>query len=509
MAKRSTSDTCCLTLPLKLEKWQSDRLEKRFEIARQIYNTLLNYELKKLRRLENSEEYSKIQADIQNCYDSENKDEKKLKELYGSRNRLIKDADINEYAFKTDMKMFYKHFNDNIGSSVAMHGIASQVWSAFEKMIYGSGKKVHFKNHGDIRSVRGYSYAQKSGGLEIIFRGSYVEWKGLKLPVKLDANNTYETDMLQNKVKYCRIVKKNAKNKSRWYIQLMLEGTPSVKCNYETGEVLHPVGKGNVGIDIGPQTIAYVSEKEVGLKELADGVKSIERQKRLIQRKMDRSRRASNPGNYNEDGTIKSGVRLTKNKSKRYLRLQRELSYLQSRQAEIRKRQHNELANHLLSLGDRFYVEDMNWPSLTHRAKNTEISEKTGRFKQKKRFGKSVGNKAPAMLITMLNQKLISRGFSGVVKVPTCVRASQYNHMTDEYVKKPLSQRWNAMPDGKRIQRDVYSAFLLQHMNDSEDGFDKTALSRDYESFVILHDDLIEKLCSAPKLITSMGISRT
>jgi hypothetical protein len=48
MAKCST-DTCCLTLPLRLEKWQEDRLAKRFEIARQIYNTMVRAELKKLR----------------------------------------------------------------------------------------------------------------------------------------------------------------------------------------------------------------------------------------------------------------------------------------------------------------------------------------------------------------------------------------------------------------------------------------------------------------------------
>ena len=68
---KSTTDTCCLTLPLVLEKWQSDKLEKRFEIARQIYNTLLNYELKKLRRLEQSAEYVTIQAEIQKLYESQ------------------------------------------------------------------------------------------------------------------------------------------------------------------------------------------------------------------------------------------------------------------------------------------------------------------------------------------------------------------------------------------------------------------------------------------------------
>lgn len=508
MAKKSTTDTCCLTLPLVLEKWQSDRLEKRFEIARQIYNTLLNFELKKLRRLEQSEEYSAIQAEIQKLYEEEKRDNDALKKLYQQREKLRKDAGFTEYDFKTDVKDFYKHFNDNIGSSVAVHGIASQVWVAFDKLFYGNGKAVHFKKRGDIRSLRGYSVAGKSGGVEIIFRGSYIEWKGLKLPIKLDAGNAYETEMLQKRVKYCRIVKKPGKNKPHWYVQLMLEGKPAFKYDKRTGELRHPLGSGAVGIDIGPQTIAYAAKSEAGLQELADQVQNIEHEKRILQRKLDRSRRAANPDNYAEDGTIKKGVRLRWEKSRRYERLQTELADLQRRQAEVRKRQHTEMANHLLSLGDRFYVEDMEWPSLTHRAKKTEISEKTGRYKRKKRFGKSVGNKAPAMLIGILDQKLRTLGLDGVCKVSTAVRASQFNHITGEYQKKPLGQRWNEMPDGKRIQRDLYSAFLLQHMNEAQDGFDIDALNLDYGNFVKLHDNIIHQLQNAPKTLSSMGIVR-
>lgn len=509
MAKKSTSDTCCLTLPLLTEKWQSDRLEKRFEIARQIYNTLLNYELKKLRRLEQSMEYAAIQAEIQKTYGEGKPDKAVLQPLYQQREKLRKSAGFTEYDFKSDIKVFYKHFNDNIGSSVAVHGIASQVWQAFDRLFYGNGRAVHFKRRGDIQSLRGYSVAGKSGGVEIIFRGTYIEWKGLKLPIKIDSDNAYEAEMLQKRVKYCRVVKKAGKHKTRWYVQLMLEGKPALKCDRNTGEVLHPVGKGAVGIDIGPQTIAYAAETEVSLKELADGVRNIEHEKRLLQRKIDRSRRATNPDNFAEDGTIKRGVKLNWHKSKRYLRLQHELAHLQRQQAETRKRQHTELANHLLSLGDRFYVEDMEWPALTHRAKETAISEKTGRYKRKKRFGKSVANKAPAMLIGILDQKLKSRGLDSVVKVKTTVRASQFNHITGEYQKKSLGQRWNNMPDGRRIQRDLYSAFLLQHMNDAQDGFDVAALTRDYESFVALHDQVIEELRTAPKTISSMGIVRT
>ena len=509
MAKKSTTDTCCLTLPLVLEKWQSDRLEKRFEIARQIYNTLLRYELKKLRRLEQSAEYVAIQAEIQQFREADKSDKTALKPLYQRRDKLRKDAGFTDYSFKTDIKDYYKHFNDNIGSNVAVHGIAPQVWAAFDRLFYGNGKAVHFKRRGDIKSLRGYSVAGKSGGVEIIFRGSYIEWKGLNLPIKTDKDNAYEAEMLQKRVKYCRIVKKEGKRKTRWYVQLMLEGKPALKCDARTGELRHPTGSGAVGIDIGPQTIAYASETETSLKELADGVRNVEHEKRLIQRKLDRSRRATNPDNFAADGTIKRGVKLNWHKSKRYLRLQHELAHLQRQQAEIRKRQHTELANHLLSLGDRFYIEDMEWPSLTHRVKETAISEKTGRYKRKKRFGKSVANKAPAMLTGILDQKLKSRGLGGVVKVKTSVRASQFNHLTGEYQKKSLAQRWNDMPDGRRIQRDLYSAFLLQHTNAAQDGFDVAALTRDYERFVILHDRTIEELRTASKTLSSMGITRT
>ena len=500
---RSTTETCCLTLPLKLEKWQADRLEKRLEIARQLYNTLLRFELKKLKRMEAREDYLAVQQQIK-----EAPNEADRKKLFKQLDKIRSDAGFSEYTFKSDIQPFYKHFRDNIGSNVAVHGIAPQVWVAFDKLFHGTGKAVHFKKRGELTSVRGYSVSGKSGGVEIIFRGTYIEWKDLKLPIKLDPGNDYENEMLQKRVKYCRMIKKPGKNKSHWYVQLSLEGKPAVKYNRQTGEVLHPIGHGKVGIDICPQTIAYAAENEVKLLELADRVNNIEREKRVLARKLDRSRRATNPDNYAEDGTIKRGVKLTRNKSKRYIKCQRQLANLMHRQADIRKRQHNELANHLLSLGDQFYIEDMAWPALTHRSTKTEVSEKTGKIKRKKRFGKSVGNKAPATLTGLLDIKLKSRGLQGIVEVPTSVRASQYNHITDDYQKKKLSERWNHMPDGRQIQRDLYSAFLLQHMNETRTGFDQEALNRDYEHFVFLHDQCIEALKKAPKTVASMGIVR-
>lgn len=130
---KSSTDTCCLTLPLKLEKWQEDRLAKRFEIARQLYNTLVHAELKKLETTKRSAEYRENEKKIQALDRSEPKDKAELRQLYKKRDSLLKAAGFTEYGFKSEVKYYYKHFNDNIGSSVAVHGIAPQVWAAFEK----------------------------------------------------------------------------------------------------------------------------------------------------------------------------------------------------------------------------------------------------------------------------------------------------------------------------------------------------------------------------------------
>lgn len=507
--KEKNGSVCCLTLPLQLEKWQEDRLNKRFECARQIYNSMVAVQLKALRRLEHDPEYRAVQQQLAELARAEKKSSDDWKEAGKRKSAILKKAGMSKYGFKGRMKDCYKHFGENIGSSVAVHCIAERVWIAFEKMIYKNGEKVHFKKPGEMDSIEGYSVSKKSGGTEIIFHGTYIEWKKLRLKLKLDPSNQYEQEMLSRWVKRVRICRKSGKTRDRWYAQLILEGKPAIKCD-AVGQPLHPVGRGNVGIDIGPQTIAYVAEQEVDLRELADQVQSIENEKRLLQRKMDRSRRACNPNNYTEDGSIKRGVRLTHNKSRRYLALQKKLSFLQYKQAAVRKRQHNELANHLLSLGDHFFVEDMDWAALARRASKTEISEKTGRYKRKKRFGKSLANKAPAMLIDILTRKCEQLGLPGVEKVGTRIRASQYNHMTDTYQKKPLSQRWNEMPDGHRIQRDLYSAFLLQHTIAPENkAFDKQALRQDYAAFANQHDTVISRLSAQPKTLSSIGIRRT
>lgn len=102
------------------------------------------------------------------------------------------------------------------------------------------------------------------------------------------------------------------------------------------------------------------------------------------------------------------------------------------------------MANSILSLGDELYIETMHFNGLAKRTKETKTNQQ-GKFQSKKRFGKSIGNHAPAMLVEIINQKL-KYGKQEIQKVNTITfRASQYNHVTNSYEKKKLHQRWSQL----------------------------------------------------------------
>lgn len=285
----------------------------------------------------------------------------------------------------------------------------------------------------------------------------------------------------------------------------MFKGAAPIKIDKETGETKHQLGTGEVGLDIGTQTIAISSQSDVKIFELADKVQNIENQKRLIGRKMDRSKRSMNPNNFNPDGTIKNqGNKKVKwNKSNHYVKLQRQIKELYRKQADIRKLQHEQMANYIISLGDNIYVETMNFKGLQRRAKKTEKNDK-GKFKKKKRFGKSLANKAPAMLLTIIERKL---GYhdNTLNKIDTySVKASQYNHFDGECNKKKLSQRWNYF-DGCKVQRDMYSAFLIMNVDVDLKGINQQKCNTTFKNFLKLHDIEVERL-TGQKNLSSIAI---
>ena len=299
---------------LKTEKYQEDILNKRFEIGRQIYNSLANVTQKRYREMVKTKEYRNLVLQLSGG-------KKKDKNIWRQIGDIRDNCGLSEYSFHSDVKKMQKHFSDNIDSHTAQK-IASSLWKAYYKLFYGNGKKIHYKKYGNLNSLEGKS--NKSG---IRFKDDIVIWNGLKIPVIINYDNQYEYQVLESDIAYCRIIRKYIRNKYKYYVQIIFKGNPPVKINKKTGEIKHPISQGDVGIDIGTSAIAYSSSTDVKILELADKVQNIEDQKRRLLRKMDRSRRAMNPNNYNKDGTIKNqgSKKVTWNKSNHYIKYQNEL----------------------------------------------------------------------------------------------------------------------------------------------------------------------------------------
>ena len=478
--------------PLKTEKYQEDILDKRFEIGVQIYNSLVNITQKRYKEMIKTNRYRSLISQLSG-------DKTKDKPIWEQINEIRKQFGMTRFSFYKDVQRLQHHFSNNIDSRTAQK-VASNLWMAYEKFFYEKGERLHYKQYNSLNSLEGTTNTR---GIRL--RGDMILWNGLKIPVVIDYDNYYENQALKSEIAYCRLIRKFVRNKYKYYVQIVFKGTPPIKVDNETGEVKHYIGEGDVGIDIGTSTIAYSSSTDVKILELADKVQNIENQKRRLLRKMDRSLRVTNPNNYNEAGTIKKqgNKKVVWNKSNHYLKYQNKLKELYRKQAVVRKYQHECLANQIISLGDTIYVEKMNFQGLSKRATRTEKNDK-GRFKRKKRFGKSIANRSPAMLLEIINRKLSYFG-KCLIKIDTwSVKASQFSHFDGTYNKKKLSQRWNDF-NGIKVQRDMYSAFLI--MNTAEDlkSFDMNKCNERFDNFYRLHNLEIERL-TGHKNLSSMGI---
>ena len=481
-----------LKFRLKTEPWQEDIIDKRIEAGRKLYNALVNKSLKVLRELEKTKQYRSLMKELK--HDKSEHD----KEIYKQITKLRDDAGLSEYGLCKMMTNLRYHFKMHILSHVAI-ALAKRLWQAYTRYFYADGKKIHFKRFGRLNSLSGLSSTRA-----IMYKKDrYVcVWDKLDIPVIVDDKNSYEVEALSMPIAYCTVLREYVRGKRKYYLQIVFKGVRPAKRRKSDGSFTQKLGKGDVGIDIGTSTVAYVSENEVALKELADKAQGYERERLLLQRKLERSRKATNSNNYNEDGTYKKGAKHWV-RSNRYMKTLFRLKETYRKQRVIRKYQHELLTNHLLTLGDTFYVEDMDFLALAKRVKETKKNKK-GKFKSKKRFGKSIANRAPAMLLLILDRKLHYFG-KELIKINTKkAKASQFNHIEEDYKKKKLSERWNII-NGQRVQRDMYSAFLIMNVNKDLLSFDLEKCNDRYENFLYLHNKEVERL-QGRKNLSCVGI---
>ncbi len=408
---------------------------------------------------------------------------------------------------------------------------AEDIWCGVEKCLYDDGKTLHFSKYEDLPCVRA---KQINRGIVMSVKDDKLQFKLGKSIFGIKVKDRFQNDevsaildyLSKSEIKdklaieslqtegicistyrpcYATLVPKMIRGKYRIYLHLTIEGKAKPKYD-RFGNPRHKFGKGIVGCDIGTQTIAYTSDREVGLKNLSERGNSIqtsERKERLYYRAMERSRKATNPQNYNEDGTIKKGHKTWKY-SNHYKKLKNKHSELCRINAINRQLAINEDANHLRSLGDVFITEPKNASKLMKRAKETIVNSK-GKFNKKKRFGKSIKNRCPSGFQTTVEKKFKVTGGT-YIEVPNNYRASQYDHTADDYIKKKLSDRMYTLTDGTLVQRDWYSSFLLYCYDFKTRDIDKNKCISEFKSCYYKETALIEWIKTNKIKILNSGI---
>lgn len=270
----------------------------------------------------------------------------------------------------------------------------------------------------------------------MVFEDNALSWSGLEIPCIVENNEVIAYGLKpEHRVKYCRLVRRKINSRNRFYVQLVLEGKP-----YQNPK--HKIGIEEIGLDVGPSTIAVVGDTRAELKQFCSELTPKQREKRKMQRKMERQRRAANPENYNENGTIKKGKKKWE-KSNRYKKTSSELAELDRKLAAHRKSLHGRDQNDIIAMGTRIKAEKISYKAL------------------QKMYGRSVFLRAPSMFMGGLKRKAENAG-GHLIEFPTnSTKLSQVCHICGNHVEKSLSQRWHICC-GMEVQRDLYSAFLAK-----------------------------------------------
>ena len=433
MSAKSSSPSFVVSLPLRVSRKDEREIDVRFCLFNSLYNATLGEFLRRLDQMRNTPEWIAARA---------------LPKLSLERPALFKAArervQFSEYAahaFVAETKNAAKwnegrkHADPRVSANEAQK-IATRAFEAVERHALGQGGRPRFKGRGrGLQSIEGKSNKQ---GIRWNSSAGMLVWGSLTLPAVLppDGRDPYLAEALQCPVKYARLVRKIVKGRMRHFAQLILKGTPPVK--YLSGE-----GK-IVGLDAGPSAIGLFSDEFAGVVQLAPGVVQPWKETRRLQRKMDRSRRATNPECYHEDGTWKKGSRVQV-RSRHFEKTRSKLRETERVLAARRAREHGEVINKILALGAQVHAEN-----LSYRA-------------WQKRFGRSSKVRAVGMFMEKLHRKA-ERAGGGVVDLNArSLRMSQLDPLTGVYRKKELSERWHVLGDGSGVvQRDVLSAFLAR-----------------------------------------------
>jgi transposase len=284
MAKAKTP-SFILELGLETDAHEEAFLNKRFEAARQLYNACLSEVKRRLDLLRQSKEYESARSMPKA---SEGKPNKERIEAFKALNASFGFSEYDLHAYATKIRQSW--IGNHIDSTTAQK-LATRAFKAVARIAFGQAKKVRFKGKNQLKSVEGKT---NTTGIRYNEKTGNVEWKGLNLKCQIDVNDEVVVHGLSCSIKYCRIIKRIFNRKTRFFVQLILKGKPFIKEKNESADKI-------VGLDIGPSTIACVSDEQAVIErfcsaapdpsQTTDELKNKQKEIRRLARKLDRQRR--------------------------------------------------------------------------------------------------------------------------------------------------------------------------------------------------------------------------
>jgi transposase len=438
-----------LCLPVQVNSQQAAQLHAHFECARQLYNALLAEAMKRLTRMKADPTWQAARSIPRSDKLARTQAFARLRTQYG-----FSEYGLHEAAKRLRTSWLASHLD-----SLMAQKLASRAYQAANRVCVGEARRVRFRSKGrGLDSVEGKT---STSGLRFQLQAGaqgyqgWLSWNGEQIPALIDWQDEVVHHGLQQRVKYVRLLRQRASSPQArgadcrgfvYAVQLILEGHPLQKPKNRPG-------KGAVGLDLGPSTVAIVpQEGPARLLLLAEELAPDARTRRRLQRHLERQRRANNPQHYDAQGRIKKrrrgqGRRVWQ-ESHSSQQTRRRLARTERRLAAHRRSLHGKLANQIIRLGDDLRIEQV-------------------RYKSWQRcFGRSVGLRAPGRFVDAVKCVVARTRTAQLHEIPTFqTRLSQYCHRCGTYTRKPLSQRFHCCPhcglgSEELIQRDLYSAWL-------------------------------------------------
>src|SRR5579875_2297845 len=329
-----------------------------------------------------------------------------------------------KYARRTVRETFSDRLNVNDCDC-----LGKRAFDAVNRVALGRSSGVRFK--GAIRLRILYSDGPEHG---IRFRGGFLIWQDVTLPIhNRHAGGIHGArhqrlleHALQQRICFARLIRQRHGTGWRYYLQLVLEGTPLPTVQ---------AGDKTLGIDLNVSNLAYAGDGVAGLLPFAPGLMEHRRRIRRVQRHLDRQRRANNPDNYRADGSIRPGPKRWKVSSRMRVVSDR-LSDLQRRQADQRDNENGHIANQVVSVGKYLKTE----------AVSVKLWQKN--------WGRQIGKKAPAGCMTRIARKAESAG-GHLISFPTRSTKLSQTCICGQVVKKGLGERVHHCSCGVRMHRDL------------------------------------------------------